>query len=258
MSRRLLPDGVTAGVFNDTAGWVRWSPPPPQHHNGLIIGYKIQIKGTIVRSLTMNASTTSVLISNLTTGGSYNARIAALTHSRTRSLFQSGASVDGSQSPEPANPRTFRPSGPADLVRRPPGPLDPRHLGHRRRPGLPEEAPVAEQTAGTSERAGGERDPTQRQRHSLDRPRLAADRLRQRLFHSARPSPRTTPKWTPAACPPSTTAKSPRRTRLRTLPRCCCRLRTGPNSSLRLRTTRRRNAPARTPRCRRPRRQQLR
>ncbi|RZC39870.1 roundabout -like 2 [Asbolus verrucosus] len=73
------PDSITAGVFNDTAGWVRWSPPPPQHHNGLIIGYKIQIKGSIVRSLTMNASTTSVLISNLTTGGSYNARIAALT-----------------------------------------------------------------------------------------------------------------------------------------------------------------------------------
>ena len=73
------PDSVNAGVFNDTAGWVRWSPPPPQHHNGVIIGYKIQIRGSIVRTLTMNSSTTSVLISNLTSGGSYNARIAALT-----------------------------------------------------------------------------------------------------------------------------------------------------------------------------------
>lgn len=73
------PDSITAGVFNDTAGWVRWSPPPPQHHNGVIVGYKIQIKGSVVRSMTMNASTTSVLISNLTSGGVYNARVAALT-----------------------------------------------------------------------------------------------------------------------------------------------------------------------------------
>ncbi|KAJ8953117.1 hypothetical protein NQ314_007399, partial [Rhamnusium bicolor] len=73
------PDSITAGVFNDTAGWVRWSPPPPQHCNGIIIGYKIQIKGNIVRSMTMNATTTSILISNLTAGGLYNARVAALT-----------------------------------------------------------------------------------------------------------------------------------------------------------------------------------
>lgn len=73
------PDHITAGVFNDTAGWVKWMPPPPQHHNGVIIGYKIQIKGSAARSITINASTTSVLISNLTSGGLYNARVAALT-----------------------------------------------------------------------------------------------------------------------------------------------------------------------------------
>nr|XP_023016691.1 roundabout homolog 2-like [Leptinotarsa decemlineata] len=73
------PDSITAGVFNDTAGWVRWSPPPPQHCNGIIIGYKIQIKGNVIRSMTMNASTTSILISNLTAGGMYNAKVAALT-----------------------------------------------------------------------------------------------------------------------------------------------------------------------------------
>lgn len=28
------PESITAGVINDTTGWVRWSPPPPQHHNG--------------------------------------------------------------------------------------------------------------------------------------------------------------------------------------------------------------------------------
>lgn len=73
------PDNINAGVFNDTAGWVRWSAPPPQHHNGVIVGYKLQIKGSLARTMTMNASTTSVLVSNLTTGGVYNARVAALT-----------------------------------------------------------------------------------------------------------------------------------------------------------------------------------
>lgn len=73
------PDSITAGLFNQTSGWVRWSPPPPQHHNGVIIGYKLQIKGIAVRTMTLNASTTSVLVSNLTTGGLYNARVAALT-----------------------------------------------------------------------------------------------------------------------------------------------------------------------------------
>lgn len=28
------PDSITAGVINDTSGWVRWNAPPPQHHNG--------------------------------------------------------------------------------------------------------------------------------------------------------------------------------------------------------------------------------
>ncbi|KAK9702129.1 Immunoglobulin I-set domain [Popillia japonica] len=73
------PDSITAGVFNDTAGWVRWSPPPPQHHNGIILGYKIVVKGGTVRTMQMNASTTSVLIGNLTTGALYNAKVAAFT-----------------------------------------------------------------------------------------------------------------------------------------------------------------------------------
>ncbi|KAK9877171.1 hypothetical protein WA026_016919 [Henosepilachna vigintioctopunctata] len=73
------PDSITAGVFNETAGWVKWSPPPPQHHNGVISGYKIQIKGSTVRSILINATTTSVLISNLTNGKQYSARVSALT-----------------------------------------------------------------------------------------------------------------------------------------------------------------------------------
>lgn len=38
------PDNVQTGMLNLTAGWVRWLPPPPQHHNGLLLGYKIQVR----------------------------------------------------------------------------------------------------------------------------------------------------------------------------------------------------------------------
>ncbi|XP_069684562.1 roundabout homolog 2 isoform X2 [Periplaneta americana] len=76
------PDNVQVGMLNATAAYVRWSPPPPQHHNGILLGYKIQVKGNgskVLAQMTLNATTTSVLLNNLTTGGSYTARVVAYT-----------------------------------------------------------------------------------------------------------------------------------------------------------------------------------
>ncbi|XP_066991291.2 roundabout homolog 2 [Anabrus simplex] len=76
------PDNIQVGMINATAAFVRWSPPPPQHHNGVLQGYKIQVEGNgskILAQLTLNATTTSVLLNNLTTGGSYNARVVSFT-----------------------------------------------------------------------------------------------------------------------------------------------------------------------------------
>ncbi|XP_049767979.1 protein sax-3-like [Schistocerca cancellata] len=76
------PDNVQVGMLNTTAAFVRWSPPPPQHHNGILLGYKIQIKGKgskVLAQMTLNATTTSVLLNNLTTGSSYTARVVAYT-----------------------------------------------------------------------------------------------------------------------------------------------------------------------------------
>ncbi|KAH1005350.1 hypothetical protein HUJ04_006351 [Dendroctonus ponderosae] len=106
------PDTITAGFFNNTAGWVRWSPPPPQHCNGIITGYKIQIKGGVTRTITMNATTTSILISNLTTGNPYSARVAATT-SAGQGPFS--ASVPLLTAPRAQSPRTLGPLVP--LVR---------------------------------------------------------------------------------------------------------------------------------------------
>lgn len=70
-------------MLNLTSGWVRWSPPPPQHHNGRLLGYKIQVKagntGKLLAQMTLNASTTSVLLNNLTTGAIYNIRVVSYT-----------------------------------------------------------------------------------------------------------------------------------------------------------------------------------
>ncbi|CRK86303.1 CLUMA_CG000071, isoform A, partial [Clunio marinus] len=77
------PTNVQVGMLNLTSGVVRWSPPPPQHHNGVLLGYKIQVKAgnstKILAQMTLNSSTLSVGLHNLTTGATYNARVVAYT-----------------------------------------------------------------------------------------------------------------------------------------------------------------------------------
>ncbi|XP_073845114.1 roundabout guidance receptor 1 [Musca autumnalis] len=77
------PDNIQIGMYNLTAGWVRWSSPPPQHHNGNLLGYKIEVTAgntlKVLANMTLNATTTSVLLNNLTTGATYNVRLNSFT-----------------------------------------------------------------------------------------------------------------------------------------------------------------------------------
>ncbi|XP_031358868.1 roundabout homolog 2-like [Photinus pyralis] len=73
------PDNIVFEIYNDSAAWVRWSSPPSQHHNGIIIGYKLQVKGGLLRTVTINSNTTSLLISNLTKSHMYSVKVAGLT-----------------------------------------------------------------------------------------------------------------------------------------------------------------------------------
>lgn len=70
-------------MLNLTSGVVRWSPPPQQDHNGILLGYKIQVKAgnssKILAQMTLNATTLSVGLHNLTTGATYNVRVVAYT-----------------------------------------------------------------------------------------------------------------------------------------------------------------------------------
>jgi len=70
-------------MYNLTAGWVRWAPPPAQHHNGNLYGYKIEVSAgntiKVLANMTLNATTTSVLLNNLTTTAVYSVRLNAFT-----------------------------------------------------------------------------------------------------------------------------------------------------------------------------------
>lgn len=70
-------------MYNQTAGWVRWTPPPAQHHNGNLYGYKIEVSAgntmKVLANMTLNATTTSVLLNNLTTGAVYSVRLNSFT-----------------------------------------------------------------------------------------------------------------------------------------------------------------------------------
>ncbi|XP_058055241.1 roundabout homolog 2-like [Anopheles bellator] len=75
------PTGIQAGMLNLTAGWVRWGPPAREHQHGELVGYKIQVKSgnnasKLLAQMTLNATTTSVMLNNLTTGASYTVRVA--------------------------------------------------------------------------------------------------------------------------------------------------------------------------------------
>ncbi|XP_011502527.1 PREDICTED: roundabout homolog 2-like [Ceratosolen solmsi marchali] len=78
------PENVHVGMINSTSAFVRWAPPPKSQLNGQLIGYKIQIKSNssnkILGQMSLNASTTSVIINSLNSGGIYTARVAGLTH----------------------------------------------------------------------------------------------------------------------------------------------------------------------------------
>ncbi|XP_011310480.1 roundabout homolog 2-like [Fopius arisanus] len=77
------PENVHVGMINMTSAFVRWEAPPKSDQNGELIGYRIQIKSNssnkILGQMSLNASTTSVIINSLTTGGLYTARVAAST-----------------------------------------------------------------------------------------------------------------------------------------------------------------------------------
>lgn len=69
------------GLLSKSSGYAKWSPPPSEHHNGVLLGYKIQIKAgnssKVLAQDTLNATTLQVMLHNLTVGATYNIRVVA-------------------------------------------------------------------------------------------------------------------------------------------------------------------------------------
>ena len=69
-------------MLNFTSVEIRWSPPEPQNRNGLLLGYQIHIKGngsTVHSNLTLNATTTKIVLNNLTLNEEYTIRACSFT-----------------------------------------------------------------------------------------------------------------------------------------------------------------------------------
>ncbi|CAB4060483.1 ROBO2 [Lepeophtheirus salmonis] len=77
------PSDLLIEPMNSTSAIIRWSPPPPQHRNGVLLGYQIHVKGngsTFHSNITtLNATTTSYILSNLTLHQKYSVRAVART-----------------------------------------------------------------------------------------------------------------------------------------------------------------------------------
>merc|ERR1719471_1522096 len=76
------PDNVNVEMLNTSSASISLSPPPPQHRNGQLLGYNIQVKtnsSVIHSNLVLNATTTHITLVNLTLYQTYVIRTAAFT-----------------------------------------------------------------------------------------------------------------------------------------------------------------------------------
>ncbi|XP_049289034.1 protein sax-3-like isoform X2 [Anopheles funestus] len=75
------PMNVQTGMVNLTTGLVNWSPPLEQHLNGVLLGYKVQLRASnsskVLAQITLNGPTTSIVLHSLTTGMTYTVRVVA-------------------------------------------------------------------------------------------------------------------------------------------------------------------------------------
>lgn len=77
------PQTIEAILLNNSAVYLKFTPPPVHGRNGIIRTYQVIVKGgsneTILSNVSVNASTPSLLLANLTTDVSYSVSVAAVT-----------------------------------------------------------------------------------------------------------------------------------------------------------------------------------
>lgn len=74
------PDAVTVNPLNATSATVSWSPPPPEHQNGIIQSYTIRVEGVHTQEdFDLSTNSTEVVVGNLRPFYSYRFIVAAIT-----------------------------------------------------------------------------------------------------------------------------------------------------------------------------------
>ena len=76
------PTNLRAEMVNQSSAHLSWAPPPPQHRNGILKGYQIHVKGNgsaFHYNLTLNATTTNYVLTNLSMNEEYSVRAVAFT-----------------------------------------------------------------------------------------------------------------------------------------------------------------------------------
>ncbi|XP_053675538.1 protein sax-3-like [Anopheles nili] len=75
------PMNVQTGMVNLTTGFVNWLPPLENLINGILLGYKVQLRTSnsskVLAQITLNATTHSIVFHSLTTGTTYTVRVVA-------------------------------------------------------------------------------------------------------------------------------------------------------------------------------------
>ena len=77
------PTNLRVELLNSTSAELNWSPPPPQHRNGVLLGYQIHVKGndsSFHSNLTLNATTMRFALLNLSLNEEYSVRASAFTN----------------------------------------------------------------------------------------------------------------------------------------------------------------------------------
>jgi len=76
------PGNLRAGTMNSTAAIISWTPPPPQHRNGVLQLYhvKIETNRSVHADMRINATTTSIVVANFSLDTTYIVRAVAYTN----------------------------------------------------------------------------------------------------------------------------------------------------------------------------------
>ncbi|KAF6203181.1 hypothetical protein GE061_003598 [Apolygus lucorum] len=108
------PTSITPEVINSTSILLRWSPPPPQHINGILLGYRVVLRSNNSLSEShLNTTTPSLTLARLSPLAGYSVRICGYTRAG-QGPYSPDVPVTTA---EPASrPRAYTPSTPTWLL----------------------------------------------------------------------------------------------------------------------------------------------